>query len=52
MATTADATPRAGSKKTRGRAQLETQAWELLAELFDPEGFAGSAPLGSWLRVD
>ncbi len=34
MATTADATPRAGSKKTRGRAQLETQAWELLAELF------------------
>ena len=25
---------------------------ELLAELFDPEGFAGSAPFGSWLRVD
>ena len=24
---------------------------ELLAELFDPEGFAGSGPLGSWLRV-
>jgi iron complex transport system substrate-binding protein len=25
---------------------------ELLAELFDPEGSAGSAPAGSWLRVD
>ena len=25
---------------------------ELLAELFDPEGFAGSAPFGSWLQVD
>jgi len=34
MATTVDATARAGSKKTRGRAQLETQTWELLAELF------------------
>jgi iron complex transport system substrate-binding protein len=25
---------------------------ELLAELFDPEGSAGSAPFGSWARVD
>lgn len=25
---------------------------ELLAELFDPEGSAGSAPFGSWVRVD
>ena len=25
---------------------------ELLAELFDPEGFSGSAPGHSWLRVD
>ena len=25
---------------------------ELLAELFDPEGNAGGAPFGSWVRVD
>jgi iron complex transport system substrate-binding protein len=25
---------------------------ELLAELFDPEGSSGSAPFGSWVRVD
>jgi iron complex transport system substrate-binding protein len=25
---------------------------ELLAELFDPEGAAASAPFGSWIRVD
>ena len=25
---------------------------EILAELFDPEGLAGSAPAGSWIRVD
>jgi DNA-binding MarR family transcriptional regulator len=29
-----DSSARAGSKKTRGRAQLQAQAWELLAELF------------------
>jgi DNA-binding MarR family transcriptional regulator len=29
-----DSSARSGSKKTRGRAQLEGQTWELLAELF------------------
>jgi MarR family transcriptional regulator, organic hydroperoxide resistance regulator len=31
---TIDSSTRSGSKKTRSRAQLETQTWELLTELF------------------